>query len=300
MTCQHCQTWVLDDDHRCRRCGRRVRATPSRISPETYPIAATATATAYDFDTAEDTQAMQPSSALPSQPRQQSLFSSTPMERRVIPFDSLTSAAERDAIRTRAADVARPEPVRHGKVEVRHAKPKRTHSISQRRLDFLGQQEVLSQPQTDIICDAPVAPAALRTKAALVDGILMACGCLFGLAFYLFAGGALSADKHVLPFLAAAFITVPVFYKFLWVFAGQDSIGVQRAGTRLVDFDGNPPSNRRRYLRFLAGFVSVLAAGVGLIWALVDQDGLTWHDHISGTFPTIYSLDDELAGARRI
>jgi hypothetical protein len=31
----------------------------------------------------------------------------------------------------------------------------------------------------------------------------------------------------------------------------------------------------------------LLAAGTGLIWALVDEDSLTWHDHISGTFPTL-------------
>jgi hypothetical protein len=26
---------------------------------------------------------------------------------------------------------------------------------------------------------------------------------------------------------------------------------------------------------------------MGLIWALVDEDSLTWHDHISSTFPTL-------------
>ncbi len=291
MTCQHCQTWVLDDDHRCRRCGRRVRATPARISPETYPIAATATAPAYDFDTVEESQPSASAAPQASQqtPGQQILFSSGPAERRVIPFDSLTSAAEREAIRTRAADMVRPEPLRHGKVEIRHAKTKRTKSLDQRRFDFLGQQEVPSQPQAHIICDAPVAPAALRARAALIDGMLIMLGCLVGLALYFFEGGGFSTDRHVLPFLAAAFITIPVFYKFLWTFAGRDSIGMQSTGLCLVDFDGNPPSRQRRYLRFFASFVSFLAAGVGLVWALVDEDSLTWHDHMSSTFPTISS-----------
>ena len=26
--------------------------------------------------------------------------------------------------------------------------------------------------------------------------------------------------------------------------------------------------------------------GLGLVWALVDEENLTWHDHISKTFPT--------------
>jgi uncharacterized RDD family membrane protein YckC len=62
---------------------------------------------------------------------------------------------------------------------------------------------------------------------------------------------------------------------------------MQCAGIRLIDFDGNPPSQERRYHRLLGSLLSILAAGVGLIWALVDIDKLTWHDHISSTFPTV-------------
>src|SRR3954471_8057485 len=54
MTCQYCQTWILDDDHRCRRCGRRVRNTPSRVSPSTFPIAASALAHDIFSDAAEE------------------------------------------------------------------------------------------------------------------------------------------------------------------------------------------------------------------------------------------------------
>ena len=291
MTCQHCQTWILDDDHRCRRCGRRVRSTPSRVSPETFPIAATATAPAYDFDEIAD--ATVAPEAVPShlQPGQQVLFPSTPAEPRVIPFASLTSPAEREAIRARAADAPRPAPVRHAKVELRHAKPKRKHSSGQHRLDFLGAQQVLSPPQEHIICDAPVAPAALRTQAALIDALMIALGCSFGAVSYWLAGGRFSFDRHVLPFFAAALLTLPVFYKLLWAFAGRDSAGMQAVRLRLVDFDGNPPAKRRRYLRFFASFISLLAAGAGLLWTLVDEDALTWHDHMSSTFPTLSAED---------
>jgi len=289
MTCQHCQTWILDDDHRCRRCGRRVRATPSRISAQSYPIAATATAPAYDF--VPEGQALAPG----QQPQeateagQQTLFSTAPAEPRVIPFDSLTTAAERESIRARAAEIARPAPVKNGKVEVRHARTKRVRSTDQRRLEFLGQDEVLSQPQSHIICDAPVAPPTLRVEAALVDGLLMACGCAITLGLYLYQGGSLLPGKHDLPFLIAALATVPFVYKLIWTAAGRDTIGMQAAGLRLVDFDGNPPSKERRYQRVFGGIISLLAAGIGLVWALVDEDNLTWHDHMSNTFPTVSS-----------
>ncbi len=292
MTCQHCQTWILDDDHRCRRCGRRVKAAPSRISAQSYPIAATATAAAYDFDPAEEAREPEQAPKVTAEPGQQTLFSQAPADSRVIPFDSLTTAAERESIRARGAEIARPAPVKNGKVELRHARAKRVRSTDQRRLEFLGQDEVLSQPQSHIICDAPVAPATLRIEAALLDGLLIACGCIVAVALYLYQGGTLLPGRHNLPFLLAAVAAVPAAYKLIWTAAGRDTLGMQAAGLRLVDFDGNPPSRDRRYQRAFGSVISLLAAGIGLVWALVDEDSLTWHDHMSNTFPTVASEAD--------
>ena len=94
-------------------------------------------------------------------------------------------------------------------------------------------------------------------------------------------------NKSTAPFWLAVLFTVPILYKLLWSWAGRDSVGLSAMGLRLVDFDGNPPSRERRYQRSLASFISFLAAGIGLVWALVDEDTLTWHDHMSSTFPTI-------------
>ena len=281
MTCQHCQTWILDDDHRCRRCGRRVRSAPARVSPETFPIAATATAPAYDYEPALEPQARV------LQGGQQALFASPAAEARVIPFDSLTSQAERESIRARAAELARPAPIRTARVEVRHARPRNAGSLHQRKLDFHREPPALTPPDSSIICDAPVAPLSLRAKAALVDTLVVVSGLIAASGLFVFKVGEISHDKHVLPFVGLAIIAVPALYKLVWTLAGRDSFGMQCAGLRLVDFDGNPPSKERRYQRLAGSLLSVLAAGVGLIWALVDQDRLTWHDHISCTFPTL-------------
>jgi uncharacterized RDD family membrane protein YckC len=223
----------------------------------------------------------------PEQAVQQQLFATPWTDPRVIPFESLTTQAERESIRARVASLSRPDPVKTGKVEARHLRPKKSRSENQRRFDFWGEQEVFSQPQCDILCDAPVAPPVLRLQAALVDGVLISIGCLPAFAFYIYSGGPLALDKQVLPFLVLLALTVSVFYKLLWTIAGSDTPGMKSAGLELVDFDGHQPSSARRYQRFLGGWISLLAAGIGLIWALVDQDGLTWHDHISSTFPTI-------------
>jgi uncharacterized RDD family membrane protein YckC len=278
MNCEYCQTWILDDDHRCSRCGRRVRS-----SRGVFPVSKGATAHAHDLDAFEQSSPPAPQAAAFA--GQQALFSN-PNPSRLVAFESLTSPHERESIRARAAGVADQETLKRARVEVRRARPAKG-GAGQQRLDLFGQEEVLTPPQSHIICDAPVAPITLRVEAALIDGLITLFPSVIGLALFLYEGGHLSFAKHVLPFWMLAFLTVPVLYKLLWTVAGRDSIGMSFAGLRLVDFDGNPPSRARRYQRMFGSFLSLLAAGTGLIWALVDEDALTWHDHISSTFPTL-------------
>ena len=276
MTCQYCQTRILDEDHRCHRCGRRVRE--GRNGAESFPVQGGATAPAYDF---EPEVAPQPTSR-----EQQALFSN-PNPARVISFESLRSPSEQRSIRARGAEIQRPEPLPQAKVELKRAKPRKKAAQNQQSLDFLGVEEVSKPPQSHIICDAPVAPAMMRAEAALIDGAIMLGPVILGLAIFLYEGGSLAINKSTAPFWMAVLFTIPILYKLLWSWAGRDSVGMSAMGLRLVDFDGNPPSRERRYQRSLASFISFLAAGIGLVWALVDEDALTWHDHMSSTFPTI-------------
>ena len=287
MTCPHCQTWILDDDHRCRRCGRRVRNAPQPSSNERFPVSNDSTARDYQYQPSAYAQ-HQPG-PLPShvEPDGQRALFSNPNPSRLVSFELFASPSERESIRARAAEAMRPDPLKQAKVEVRHARPRRKMNSDQQMLDFFGSEEVVSLPQSHIICDAPVAPNSLRIQASVIDGLIMLAGMalIFGGFFYI--GDHEAIDKHSLPFLLAVLITIPLFYKGMWAYANRDSFGTAAAGLMIVDFDGNPPSQSRRYQRLLGSFVSVLAAGIGLIWALVDEDSLTWHDHISGTFPTL-------------
>jgi uncharacterized RDD family membrane protein YckC len=247
-----------------------------RGNAESFPVQTAATAPAYDF----------PPEITPNGREQQALFNN-PNPARVISFESLRSPSERRSIRARAAEIPRPEPLPQAKVELKRAKPRRKSAENQQRLDFMGVEEVVSPPQSHIICDAPVAPAMLRTEAALIDGAIMLSPVIVGLAIFLYEGGQIILNKSTAPYWVAVVFTVPILYKLLWSWAGRDSVGMSAMGLRLVDFDGNPPSRDRRYQRSLASFISFLAAGIGLVWALVDEDTLTWHDHMSSTFPTM-------------
>ena len=136
------------------------------------------------------------------------------------------------------------------------------------------------------MCDAPVALPAHRLIAAAVDVslVLVAVGLFFGV-FYLL-GGELSVTRENLPVFAGVTAVIALFYRVLWCLGNGDSLGMSFAGLHTVDFDGRRPNRRKRAVRQVASLLSLISAGLGLIWALVDEENLTWHDHISKTFPT--------------
>ncbi len=108
---------------------------------------------------------------------------------------------------------------------------------------------------------------------------------LFLAIFYL-AGGRLAFTKPSLFLFGGVICGVVLLYRLLWCLGGGDSPGMRFAGLRLVDFDGRRPQREQRTIRLAASVLSIVSAGLGLVWALVDEESLTWHDHISKTFPT--------------
>jgi uncharacterized RDD family membrane protein YckC len=71
------------------------------------------------------------------------------------------------------------------------------------------------------------------------------------------------------------------------------SLGLQGAHLNVVSFDGLRPTRGQRILRLFAGWLSVASAGMGMLWALTDQESLTWHDHISQTLLTHQPPEEE-------
>jgi uncharacterized RDD family membrane protein YckC len=137
-----------------------------------------------------------------------------------------------------------------------------------------------------IYCDAPVALPAHRGLAMALDTsmILIALG-LFVITFQL-AGGAIVLNGQTIPLFAGIAAVFGFFYHFLFCIANGDTPGMCWTGLQLLNFDGHRPDRDQRAYRLVAKCLSVLAAGLGLLWALVDEEKLTWHDHMSRTFPS--------------
>lgn len=78
------------------------------------------------------------------------------------------------------------------------------------------------------------------------------------------------------------FGTAGGFFVWFWTHGGQ-TLGMRSWQLRVERQSGQPLSYRDALIRFVVGIVSIAAAGLGLLWILVDPDKLAWHDRAAGT-----------------
>ena len=207
---------------------------------------------------------------------QPSLFTSRELPR-VVPFETIAPES------VEAPPIKAPQPDR---------RPRRRKIVpGQQSLEFApvaGSARYARASEGVIYCDAPVAIPAHRSIAAALDASVVLIGVgLFGVVFYL-AGGQVTLNAKTIPLFLGVIGAILIFYRLLWCLGRGDTPGMKWTHLRLVNFDGQKPNRRQRFFRLCSGALSLFAAGIGLLWALVDEETLTWHDHISKTFPTPY------------
>lgn len=72
------------------------------------------------------------------------------------------------------------------------------------------------------------------------------------------------------------------FFCGFWLRGGQ-TLGMLAWKIRVERANGGPLRWRDALLRFAAAILSLLPAGLGYWWSLVDPARLTWHDRLSHT-----------------
>jgi uncharacterized RDD family membrane protein YckC len=141
-------------------------------------------------------------------------------------------------------------------------------------------------------CQRPVATVAHRFFASVVDVsmILLGFGAFAGttqaIGWMVGAPEILGEGHSMLMTLGAFFLAMTTFYGLIWLFAERESAGMRMAGLELVTFDNAPLDMRTRLIRMGATWISIGAGAMGVIWAIADEEHLTWQDHISSSFPT--------------
>ena len=132
----------------------------------------------------------------------------------------------------------------------------------------------------------PVAELSERGRAGLFDAafLLLAYGGF--LAIFSSLGGHLSFGKFDAAVYAATLVLFYAQYFALFTVLGGATPGMLLRGLRVVSFDGAAPSPRQMLWRSFGYLVSAGTALLGFLWALWDEDHLTWQDRISQTYLT--------------
>jgi uncharacterized RDD family membrane protein YckC len=131
----------------------------------------------------------------------------------------------------------------------------------------------------------PVAELRERSRALLID--LLCVGLAFAafLGIFLMLGGRLSFGKPEATIFAATLFFFYGAYFALFTALGGATPGMYFRGLSAVNFDGTPAAPRALAWRSFGYLVSG-ATVIGFLWALWDEDHLTWHDRISQTYLT--------------
>lgn len=152
-------------------------------------------------------------------------------------------------------------------------------------------RQLATSVEAAVKCDDPVASPMHRMLAASWDGVMIfflavTVSGLFALLSRSLGVEVVLNPKTIGIALGGALFGVGVAYHAVFALFGWDTPGSRAVGLRLVRFDGQDPTAVQRWLRLLAGLVSLAAGGAGYLWILFEEEQLGWHDSVSSTFPT--------------
>jgi uncharacterized RDD family membrane protein YckC len=271
MNCRYCGAWNADDEHRCDRCGRRLNADLGRAQAGSGALAVA-------IDLSHPPAEAPPAPNRQTQEPQGTLFGPPPPSR-LLQFPLRRQDQQ--------APLAPSHPARARTETVRRS-PRRASAEAQQSLAFVTPTITRTPKQASptIYCEAPVAPAVLRILAAALDVSMMLIGVMTFLLVFSYWSAPIVFNAWTIPSFSIATVLIILLYRVLWLIANSDTAGMRWVGLRLVDFDGYAPARAQRIQRLAASLLSLGAAGLGLLWGLADEESLTWHDHISKTFPT--------------
>jgi uncharacterized RDD family membrane protein YckC len=129
-----------------------------------------------------------------------------------------------------------------------------------------------------------VAPMSQRVFAGLMDGLIVLAGAAVFVMITLKAGVPMPQAKADFLLALAAPCLFWAIYEYMFLVYAGTTPGMQLAHLELITFDGYGARRRVRRGRAIALVLSSLSLGLGLVWALLDEDTLCWHDRITRTY----------------
>ncbi len=153
-------------------------------------------------------------------------------------------------------------------------------------LDAHPRHELAAHPEPARVPASSVhlAPLELRLMAAAVDialTLILVCAAAFSMSGHLEHAPAL---KFAEMSAIAGFILMSLAYQAFFLLTAGTTPGMKYAGIALCTFDDEYPTRMQLRDRLVALLISLLPVGLGVAWAIFDEDHLSWHDRLSRTY----------------
>jgi uncharacterized RDD family membrane protein YckC len=136
-----------------------------------------------------------------------------------------------------------------------------------------------------------IAPVSRRLMAAMVDGCCVGAALVgFATVASYISGPELRAiSKPMLAgTLAFTFAIAALMYQLLFFSLNEATPGMRYARIGLCTFAEMSPTRQQMRRRVLAQVLAICPLGLGLLWVLLDDDRLGWHDRISRVYQRSY------------
>jgi uncharacterized RDD family membrane protein YckC len=132
----------------------------------------------------------------------------------------------------------------------------------------------------------PVASLSERRCAALLDAALLLFSYGGMLALFTVLGGHIGWNKLDAIVTGATLVLFYAQYFTLFTIFGGATPGMMIRRLQVIGFDGNTPTPRQMAWRSFGYLISAGTCFLGFLWALWDEDHLTWQDRMSQTYIT--------------
>jgi uncharacterized RDD family membrane protein YckC len=126
------------------------------------------------------------------------------------------------------------------------------------------------------------APLPRRLAALLYDSLLLIALLFVFTLLVILARGGRAISPGTLWFEASLVAIALAFCAAFWTNGGQ-TLGMRAWRIRVIAANGGSITWRHALVRFFAGWLAALPAGLGIWWALLDPQRRCWHDRLSGT-----------------
>lgn len=127
-------------------------------------------------------------------------------------------------------------------------------------------------------------PAGILRRLAAIsyDALLLAAVLMLYTAIVILLRGGNAVAPDTAWFSLSLLVVTAAFFVWFWTHGGQ-TLGMMAWRIRLRTTDGSSLTWRNALIRFLAGFLSLIPAGLGFWWSIWDPEKRCWHDRLSGT-----------------